>query len=384
MRRSPGGESDPRPARRERIFPNPVTLRDGTRLAGDAEARRLTAAVRPDDTPVGRAPGCIALGRSGSAIAATAVALALAFAASTGSARAQDFPTRPVTLIMPWGAGGGDVVFRTLADAAGRYLGQPIVVENRPGAGGTLAPEQMAMTAKPDGYTISQLGPPVFRAPFVRKTAYDPRKDFTYIIAVTGLTTGVAVRSNAPWKTFQEFLADAKAHPGKINYGSAGVGTNPQVAMERIAHQQGIRWVHIPYKTTPELVNALLGGYVDAITDAAGWAPQVDAGQFRLLVTGGASRTANWPMVPTLKEAGIDIVANAPNGIGGPAGMDPKVVKALHDAFRAALQDPSVLKVTHQFAQDVYYLSSQDYHDFAMRQIEEEKRVVEELGLQVE
>lgn len=308
-------------------------------------------------------------------------ALACASAASSRALAANAFPTRPVTLIMPWGAGGGDVVFRALATAAEKYLGQPVVVENRPGAGGTLAPEQMAATAKPDGYTISQLGPPVFRAPFTRKTTYDPRTDFTYIIAVTGLTTGVAVRSDAPWKTFQDFLADAKAHPGKINYGSAGAGTNPQVAMERIGRQLGIKWVHIPYKNPPEMVSALLGGHIDAMTDAGGWAPQVDSGQFRLLVTGGASRTRNWPNTPTFKETGFDIVANAPNGIGGPKGMDPKVVKILHDAFRKALEDPAVIATARRIAQDIYYLNSQDYRDFAMKQIEQERLIVEELGV---
>jgi tripartite-type tricarboxylate transporter receptor subunit TctC len=110
----------------------------------------------------------------------------------------------------------------------------------------------MAATAKPDGYMISQLGPPIFRAPFIRTTTYDPARDFTYIIAITTLTTGVAVRSDARWRTFQELLADAQGHPGTINYGSAGTGSNPQVALERVARQLGIKWVHIPYKSSAE------------------------------------------------------------------------------------------------------------------------------------
>ena len=109
-----------------------------------------------------------------------------------------------------------------------------------------------------------------------------------------------------------------------------------------------------------------------------------NSGQFRLLVTGGETRTMNWPEVPTLKETGIDIVANAPNGIGGPAGMDPKVVGILHDAFRKALDDPAVIATTRKFAQDIYYLGSQDYRSYALKQTEEEKRVVEELGLKGE
>lgn len=211
---------------------------------------------------------------------------ALAFATWNATAHAGNFPNRPITLIMPWGA-GTDAKTRALATAAEDYLGQSVVVENRPDAGGTLAPEQMAATAKPDGYTISQLGPP--SAPFIRKATYDPTKDFTYIIGITGLTTGVAVKS----KRFQA-----------------------------------------------ELVQALLGGYIAAMTDAGGWAPQVDSGQFRLLVTGGAERSKNWPDVPTMRETGFDIVANAPNSIGGPKGMDPRVVKILHELLRKPSMAP--------------------------------------------
>jgi tripartite-type tricarboxylate transporter receptor subunit TctC len=316
-------------------------------------------------------------------IAGRAFLLGLAFATWTAPIHAEDFPTRPITLIMPWGA-GTDVTIRALASAAEKYLGQSIVVENRPGAGGALAPEQMAATAKPDGYTISQLGPPIFRAPFIRKTTYDPTTDFTYIIAITALTTGVAVRSDAPWKTFREFLADARAHPGMMNYGSAGTGSNPQVALERVASQLGIKWVHIPYKSSTELVQALLSRQLDAMTDAAGWAPQVDSGQFRLLVTGGPERSKNWPDVPTMREAGFDIVANAPNGIGGPKGMDPRVVKILHDAFKKALDDPAFVATIKEFAQEIHYMGSAEYHDYAVKQFEEERVIAEELGAKLD
>jgi len=234
-------------------------------------------------------------------------------------ARAQDYPTRPVTLIVPWPAGGTtDVALRALATATEKYLGQSIVVENRAGASGTLGPANMAATAKPDGYTISQLPITVFRQPFMTKTSFDPARDFTYIIGLTGYTFGVVVRSDAPWKTFAELLAAAKANPSTITYGTAGAGT---------------------------------------------------------------TRTKNWPTVPTLKEVGIDMVSNSPYGLGGPKGMAPGIVKVLHDAFRKGLDDPSNVAAMTQLDQEPFYLSSEDYRAFAMQQIAQEKRMVEDLQL---
>ena len=266
---------------------------------------------------------------------ATMLAAGLALAAWSGAAGAQSFPARPVTLIVPWPAGGTtDVGMRALASATEKHLGQSIVIENRPGGSGTLGPGQMAATARPDGYTVAQIPITVFRFPFMQKTTFDPTADFTYIIGVTGYTFGVVVKDDAPWKTFPELIADAKANPGKINYGTPGTGTSLHITMEQIAKQQGIKWTHVPFKGNAEAINALLGGHIHAVADSTGWAQLVNAGRFRLLVTWGAARTKNWPTVPTLREIGIDIVSNSPFGIAGPKGMDPNVVKLLHDAFK--------------------------------------------------
>jgi tripartite-type tricarboxylate transporter receptor subunit TctC len=300
-------------------------------------------------------------------------------------ARALDYPTRPVTLIVPFPAGGTtDVALRALATATEKYLGQSIVVENRAGAAGTLGPANMAATAKPDGYTISQLPGTVFRQPFMTKTSFDPATDFTYIICLTGYTFGVVVRSDAPWKTFPELLAAAKANPSTITYGTPGAGTTLHITMEQIAKQQGVKLVHVPFKGNAETTTALLGGHIDAVADSTGWAPQVNDGKFRLLVSWGATRTKNWPTVPTLKEVGIDMVSNSPYGLGGPKGMAPEIVKVLHDAFRKGLDDPSNVAAMTQLDQEPFYLSSEDYRAFAMRQIAQEKRMVEDLQLRTQ
>jgi tripartite-type tricarboxylate transporter receptor subunit TctC len=311
-----------------------------------------------------------------------AVLAAAACTAEGSAALAQNFPTKPVSLIVPWPAGGTtDIAMRALAAATEKHLGQSIVIENRPGVSGTLGPTQMAATARPDGHTVAQIPLSLFRVALLTNTMLDPSTDLTYVIGLTGYTFGVVVRSDAPWATFRDLLADAKVRPGKINYGSPGGRTTPHITMVQIARQQGIDWIHVPFKGSSEATNAIVGGHVDATADGTSWGPLVNAGTLRLLVTWGARRTKNWPTVPTLKEFGIDIVTNAPYGLAGPKGMDPKVVKILHDAFKKGMEEPSYAAALTQLDQEPFYLNSHDYHDFAVQQIAEEKRIVEELGL---
>ena len=308
--------------------------------------------------------------------------LAAAFIAFAGIAQAQQFPTRSVTLIVPWPPGGStDIAMRALAQATEKHLGQSIVIENRPGAAGTLGPGNMAATARPDGYTVAQLPISVFRIPYIQKTAWDPGKDFTYIVHLTGYTFGAVVRADAPWKTFQELMDYAKANPGKVNYGTPGAGSSLHITMEQIAKAKGLKWTQVPFKGGADNMNALLGGHIDVTTDSTGWAELVNAGKFRLLVTWGAQRTKNWPTVPTLKEVGIDMVSNSPFGIGGPKGLDPAVVKALHDAFRKGMEEQSYKDAMLKLDMEPYYLNTADYHAYAMQQIGEQKQLVEELGL---
>jgi tripartite-type tricarboxylate transporter receptor subunit TctC len=239
----------------------------------------------------------------------------------------------------------------------------------------------MAANAKPDGYTISQLPITVFRMPFIQKTSFDPAKDFTYIIHLTGYTFGVVVKADAPWKTFQELLDDAKANPGKINYGTPGAGTSLHITMEQIAKQKGIKWTQVPFKGQADSMNALLGGHIHVQADSTGWAGAVNGGQARLLVTWGAARTKNWPNVPTLKETGVDMISNSPFGIGGPKGMDPAVVKVLHDAFKKGMEEPIYRDAMAKLDQEDYYFGTADYEKYATQQIKEQKELVEALGL---
>jgi tripartite-type tricarboxylate transporter receptor subunit TctC len=315
----------------------------------------------------------------------TLAAGALSCPAVAGRARAQAYPSRPVTLVVPYPAGTAtDITLRTLTAAAEKQFGQPFVIDNRPGGAGTLGPAQVATTALPDGYTIAQIPLPVFRMPFLRKTNYDPAKDFTYIIGITGYVYGIVVRADAPWKTFLDLVADAKKNPGKINYGTNGPASTQHVSMLLIGKHYGLDWVHVPFKGGPESINALMGGHIHAIADVTVWAPQVDAGQLRLLVTFGATRTRRWPNVPTLKELGFDMVATSPYGLAGPKNMNPPAVKALHDSLRKGMDDPAFRATMEKLDQELWYQSSEDYHAYAMREIALQKQVVEEFGLKQE
>ncbi len=309
-------------------------------------------------------------------------ALLMSFASS---AQAQDFPSRPVTLIVPFAAGGTtDVGLRALATATEKHLGQSIVVENKTGAGGVLGPLQMATSGKPDGYTIAQIPITVFRYPFTRKTTFDPVNDLSYIMSLSGYTFGIVVKKDAPWATFQEFLADAKANPGKISYGTPGAGTTLHLTMEQLAKQRGIKWTHVPFRGTSESTTALLGGHISSVADASGWAPLVNDGQLRLLVIWTDKRAKSWPNVPTLKEAGIAMVSNSPFGLAGPKGMDPKVVKILHDAFRKGMEEPAYLETIAKIDQEQFYLNTADYRAFVTRTVAEQKQLMEELGFKPE
>jgi tripartite-type tricarboxylate transporter receptor subunit TctC len=293
---------------------------------------------------------------------------------------ADTFPERPITLICPWTPGGNtDIALRALADVAARNLGKRIVIDNRPGAGGALGPQNMAASAKPDGYTLSQIPLGVFRLPHMVKTAFDPLADLTWILNVAGYEFGVSVRADAPWKTWDEFIAYAKANPGKVSFSSPGIGTSLHLTMEDLSSRLGIQWLHVPYKGSADAVTALRGGQVMAQAGSPPW-ELVEAGQARPLVMWGDNRTPRAPNVPTLKEL-YGIVANSPWGIAGPKGMDARVVKILHDAFRRAMDDPVFIKALDRVGMAPYYMAGEDYLQWARRAAEEEKRAVERLGL---
>ena len=295
-------------------------------------------------------------------------------------AHAQQFPSKPVTLIVPWPAGGStDIYFRKLGEVTQRHLGQPLVIENRPGGSGMNGPATMAKTAKPDGYTISQLAISAFRMPHMQKVDWDPIHDFTYIIGLAGYTFGIVVRADSPFKTFQDLLDYARANPGRLSYATPGTGTSLHLAMEEVAAKAGVQFLHVPFKGYADGAIALMGGHVMVQVDSTGWAKQVDSGAQRLLATLGNKRT-RWN-APTVKELGVDTVSNSPFGLVGPKGMPREVVKVLHDAFKKSLDDPEYLKTLAQLDQPAWYMSSEDYARWAVDMFKAERATIERVGL---
>lgn len=305
--------------------------------------------------------------------------LAALLLAATG-ALGQSFPSKPVTLIVPWPAGGStDIYFRRLGEVARRHLGQNLVIENRPGGSGNNGPTTMAKTAQPDGYTISQLTISAFRAPHMQKVDWNPVTDFTYIIGLAGYTFGIVVRADSPLKSFNDMIAYARANPGKLSYATPGTGTSLHLAMEEVAAKIGVEFLHVPFKGYADGAIALMGGHVMMQVDSTGWAKQVDAGAQRLLATLGDKRT-RWG-APTVKELGVDTVSNSPFGLVGPKGMSPQVVKTLHDAFKRSLDDPEYLKLLAQLDQPGWYQSSEDYAKWAAAAFITERGTIERVGL---
>ena len=249
---------------------------------------------------------------------------------------AQAFPARTIRYICPWPAGGStDVVMRAIAESAGKALGVPVIVDNKPGAGGTFGANEL-VNAKPDGYTLAQLPHGVFRIPHMQKVQFDTLKDFTWVACLTGYTFGLVVPVNSPIKSIKDLVDFAKASPEKFTYGHTGIGTSPHLAVEEFAQRAGIKLTNVPFKGNADNMQAVLGDHVMGASDATGWGPHVDAGKLRLLATYGSKRAQRWPNVPTLLELGYQTVSDSPFGVCGPKGMEPAVTARIHDAFSPA------------------------------------------------
>jgi tripartite-type tricarboxylate transporter receptor subunit TctC len=312
----------------------------------------------------------------------SAAALAAGSIAAHVSWAQDKFPSRAITLIAPWPPGGSsDTVIRAFAESASRQLGVPVVVENKPGAGGTLGAAAM-VNAKPDGYTLTQLPLGIYRIPHMQKTTFDPVKDLTHIICVTGYTFGIAAVADAPFKTLKEMVAYAKANSDKVNYGHTGIGTTPHLAFEEFSAKAGIKVLDVPFKGSAEIMQAILGNQIMMMSGTTEFAPHVKSGKLRLLATLGRERNKAFADVPTVKESGWDTISESPFGFGGPAGMPPAVVKTLHDAFKKTLEDAKVLEALDRFYQPIIYMSSEDYTAYARRTFEAERATIQRLGLQ--
>jgi tripartite-type tricarboxylate transporter receptor subunit TctC len=291
------------------------------------------------------------------------------------------FPSKTITLWVPWPAGGAtDGTLRLLAEIAGRHLGQRINVENRGGAGGTLV-MPVLQNAAPDGYTIAQMPQPVFRAPWMQKVLWDPVRDTTPIIQLSGVTFGLLTAPGSGIKTLDDIFAFARTHPSALTVATNGVGTTPHLLMDQLMGAKGLTYTHVPYKGTAEQLLAVASGQVDVGVNSSGFAPQVDSGRLRLIAVFSEQRSKRWPQTPTVTELGFPLAASSPYGLAGPKGMPAPIVKTLHDAFKRALFDPAHIAELDKYDQVPDYLGAEAYGRAMKEAFAAEKRNVERLGL---
>jgi tripartite-type tricarboxylate transporter receptor subunit TctC len=291
------------------------------------------------------------------------------------------FPAKPIKLLVGFAAGGAtDIAFKILASNASSIIDQPVVVENKPGAG-MVIPAQMMKTTVPDGYTVAQIAVTVFRQAIIDKTDFDPLRDLSYIIGLSAYSFGLVVDASSPFKTLADYIDFAKKHPAQLTYGTTGTFSSAQLTMEDLAFQNNVQFNHVPYKGGIEALQALLGGHIMSMADAPSWAPYVESGKLRLLVTADEKRSERFPNVPTMIESGFNIVQNAPFGLAAPRDTDPAVIKKLHDIFKAAMEMDNFKEALKKYNLSSMYLSSSQFKQFAADIMKKERPLIERIGL---
>ncbi|MDM9558667.1 tripartite tricarboxylate transporter substrate binding protein [Bordetella petrii] len=310
-----------------------------------------------------------------------AIGMGAALACAALATAHAGYPERTIRIVVPYQPGGStDTVVRKFAELAAPELGQSIIIENKGGAGATLGARALA-NAEPDGYTLAILPSPVFRMPHIQDMGYDPNRDFTYVMMLSGYTLGVAVPANAPYRDWAGFIDYARKHPGDIAYGTASVGSASNVMMEDIARRNGVTWRHIPYKGESDVIQGVLGGQLQAYAGSTTVLPMVQAGKMRMLVTWGDARSAQFPDVPTLHELDGTPAAYAPFGIAAPKGLPPEILQTLHDTFKRVAESEAFRSILTQYGQELVYLDSAAYARYAAEQFEAERKIVQDLGL---
>ncbi len=313
-----------------------------------------------------------------SMLRAVALALAAGLVMTPAPATAQDFPSRPITLVVPYTPGGAtDLTFRALAEATRKAFNQPVVIENKPGGSGAVA--VASMLARPaDGYTVTVIVPVLQRASYQAKFSFDVVKDITPIIQVSGLQYGIVVRADSPYKSLRELVEAGKANPGRIAYMSAGIGSGGHIYMEEIGVAAGgVKFNHIPAKGDADAALGLMSGQVDAIAvSPGGWTALVQSGKLRLLATLGEKRMRKFPDAPVVRETGYDVVHLTPLGLGGHKDLSPDLVRRLHDGFRKAMNDPEFLAKMDEMENPLLYQGPDEYaKSWARYYVEEGERV---------
>ena len=310
-----------------------------------------------------------------------AIGLTLGIAQQVG---AQSWPARPIRLVVPFPPGGAvDAYARIVQTRVAEQLGQNIVIENRGGAGGMIGTDLVAKAA-PDGYTllVGNIAAMAMNVGVYSSMPYDPVRDLTPIMHTVDVNYALVVHPSVPAKSVAELVAYARANPGKLSYGSAGAGSAPHLATELLKLRAGIDMVHVPYKGGGPMVADLLGGQIGlAIGDQANLMPQVKAGKLRVLGVGSARRSAIYPDIPTIAEAGYPgYEAGAWQGLAGPAGLPPDIARRLNDTFAKVMAMPDVRERLIGAGLEPVGGSAEDFARFIRAEIAKWTKVAKEVG----
>lgn len=304
---------------------------------------------------------------------------------ATGPLWAQAYPARPISLVVPFPPGGvADIVARPVAEALSRELGQPVVIENKPGAGGGIGMGAVAK-AKPDGYTLLMALSSLTVIPeadaILGRSPMFALGDLRPVARYTADPTVLAVRAESPWRTVQDFVDDAKKRPGVIAYGSSGNYGTMHVPMEILAQSAGIQLNHIPFTGAGPAVVALLGGQIDAVSSGPSTVLQhIKAGKLRALAHWGTAKLAALPEVPSLREAGFAADYAQWSGLFVPAGVPDAVAQRLRGAARAAAQDARVKEVIGNAGSPVLYLDTPEFEKYVQDDARKMADVVRRMG----
>ncbi len=313
------------------------------------------------------------------------LALAGVVLPAPSSVHAQGFPNRPITMVVPFAPGGiADITGRPLAQSMMKTLGQPVVVENRPGAGGGVG--MMHVTRqKPDGYTVLMALSSIITIPEAdrvngRAPSYEMNQ-FTPIALVSADPTVLLVRADSPWKTVADLMKDAKSRPGKITYSSSGIYGTLHVAVEMLAQSAGAQFLHVPFGGGGPAMSALLGGQVEVTAQAPGVAsPHVKAGKVRMLGSWGAQRLKAFPEVTTMRELGFDAEFYIWSGLFGPAGLSSDVLARLRAAVQEAVGEESFRKAMAAMETPILHLQGAEFDAFLQRDGKRLAEVIKRMG----
>jgi len=296
-----------------------------------------------------------------------------------------EYPTKPVKLIINFSAGGTtDTAARVMVSKATEILEQALISMNKPGAGGTLGISHVAR-AKDDGYTIGTCNMPAIAViPQIREVPYKPFKDLVQICAVMPYEYAILVRGDAPWNSWDEFVAYVKANPGKATYGSVGTGTTNHLVTGRMGKELGLDWKHVPFQGGVKATAALLGGHVDMINNTmASVASSIKAGKIKVLLVTSENRFSLSPDVPTMKEKGFGFSQISYMSIVAPAGIPEEAKNKISDAFKAAVEDKAVLKILGKLDLHPKFMSGKEYQALLEKLSDEWGRLLPELGVKV-